>query len=382
MHVNLRHKTRHWAAFQEHWCGRNLVPWWMCWTDTGGPWLEMCDVHRELGSSCGRSGCPLSVADASPLWGEGRVCSLSLPGHSVTDGQRPVSTPYSTWGDAKELLTSPPAANDPCRASTNHTCLWAAISPSVSPCKVYVAGRTPAGHLGIDTEEKEFPASRAWGSEEGGETGGSWALWQGQTAWWCPRVTTPRGKSSKTRARGGAGVISGGGQRRCPRRKSQLRPDTRELWMWTQRWCLWPEPKASHYSTNCVHCMGSSDNLAKWKSLSHVRLFATPRPVQSMESPGQNTRVRSLSLLQGIIPTQESNSALLHCRQILYQLSHKGSPRILEWVTYPFSSRSSWLRNRTGVSCIAGRFFTNWAIREAPKNLKGIKIKSRMSFPS
>ena len=38
---------------------------------------------------------------------------------------------------------------------------------------------------------------------------------------------------------------------------------------------------------------------------------------------------------------------LLHCRQILYQLSHKGSPRILEWVHYPFSSGSSWPRNQT-----------------------------------
>ena len=83
-------------------------------------------------------------------------------------------------------------------------------------------------------------------------------------------------------------------------------------------------------------------------------------------SPGQNTKVGSLSLLQGIFPTQGSNPGLLHCRQILYQLSHKGSPRILEWVAYPFSSRSSRPRNGTRISCIAGRFFTNWAIREAP----------------
>ena len=53
-------------------------------------------------------------------------------------------------------------------------------------------------------------------------------------------------------------------------------------------------------------------------------------------SPGQNTGVGSLSLLQGIFPTQGSNPGLLHCRRILYQLSHKGSPRILEWVAYPF----------------------------------------------
>ena len=57
------------------------------------------------------------------------------------------------------------------------------------------------------------------------------------------------------------------------------------------------------------------------------------------------------------------NPGLPHCRQILYQLSHKGSPRILEWVAYPFFSGSSWPRNWTGICCIAGRFFTNWAIR-------------------
>ena len=82
-------------------------------------------------------------------------------------------------------------------------------------------------------------------------------------------------------------------------------------------------------------------------------------------SPGQNTGVGSLSLLQGIFPTQGSNLGLPHCRRILYQLSHQGNPRILEWVAFPFSSGYSWFRNQTRVSCIAGRFFTNWAMREA-----------------
>ena len=45
-------------------------------------------------------------------------------------------------------------------------------------------------------------------------------------------------------------------------------------------------------------------------------------------SPGQNTGVGGLSLLQGIFPTQESNQGLLHCRQILYQLRYQGSPII------------------------------------------------------
>ena len=82
------------------------------------------------------------------------------------------------------------------------------------------------------------------------------------------------------------------------------------------------------------------------------------------DSPGKNTGMCSQSLLQGIFPNQGSNPGLPHCRQILYQLSHKGSPRILEWVAYPFSSGFSWPRNQTGVSCIAGGFFNNWARRE------------------
>ena len=53
-------------------------------------------------------------------------------------------------------------------------------------------------------------------------------------------------------------------------------------------------------------------------------------PVDSpWNSPGQNTGVGSLSLFQGIFPTQGSNPGLPHCRWILYQLSHKGSPGIL-----------------------------------------------------
>ena len=57
-------------------------------------------------------------------------------------------------------------------------------------------------------------------------------------------------------------------------------------------------------------------------------------------SPGQNTGVGSLSLLQGIIPTQGLNPSLLRCRCILYRLRHQGGPSILEWVAYPFSRGS------------------------------------------
>ena len=104
----------------------------------------------------------------------------------------------------------------------------------------------------------------------------------------------------------------------------------------------------------------------EWKLLSRVQLFATP---WTNTVPGI-LQARTLSLLQGIFPTQGSNPNLPHCRWILYQLSHQESPRILEWVAYPFYRGSSQPVNRTRVSCIAGRFFTNRAMREAFSYLK------------
>ena len=50
------------------------------------------------------------------------------------------------------------------------------------------------------------------------------------------------------------------------------------------------------------------------------------RSYSPWNSPGQNTGVGGLSLLQGIFPTQGSNRGLLHCRWILYQLSYQGNP--------------------------------------------------------
>ena len=115
-------------------------------------------------------------------------------------------------------------------------------------------------------------------------------------------------------------------------------------------------------------CSGVSD------SLRPHRLYS---PWNSL---GHNSGVGSLSLLPGIFPAQRSNPGLLHCRQILYLLSLKGSPRILEWVAYPFSRGSSWPRNRTGVSCIVGVFFTNWATRKVPRYLLYLYPKSKYTL--
>ena len=107
--------------------------------------------------------------------------------------------------------------------------------------------------------------------------------------------------------------------------------------------------------------------------------------------PGKDTGVGCHFLLQGLFPTQGSNPGLLHCRQILYRLSYKGSPwkwkwsRSVQW-TVPYQASLSMGFSRQGywsglpfsspgdlpspgiepqVSCTAGRFFTDCATREA-----------------
>ena len=82
-------------------------------------------------------------------------------------------------------------------------------------------------------------------------------------------------------------------------------------------------------------------------------------------SLGKNTGVSSRSLLQGIFPIQGRNSGFLHCGQILFQLNHKGIPRILEWVALPLSRGSSKPRDQTQVFHNAGGFFTSCVTLEA-----------------
>ena len=144
--------------------------------------------------------------------------------------------------------------------------------------------------------------------------------------------------------------------------------------------CQWPAlqsnlkssserfPTLETYLCSCLLWIFCESRSAVSDCLQPHRLYSP------WNSPGQNTGVGGLSLLQGIFPTQRSNPGLPHCRRILYQLSHQESPRILEWVACPFSSRSSQPRNRTSVFCIAAGFFTNWAIREGSTWLKPFLI--------
>ena len=84
------------------------------------------------------------------------------------------------------------------------------------------------------------------------------------------------------------------------------------------------------YTRNDGHIIVNQLCESEGESLSHVRLCHPMNYIvySSWNSPGQNRGVGSLSLLQGIFTTQESNWGLLHCRRILYQLSYQNSPLI------------------------------------------------------
>ena len=92
-----------------------------------------------------------------------------------------------------------------------------------------------------------------------------------------------------------------------------------------------------------VHACMHAKSLQLCLSLCKPSRLLCPR-----DSPGSNTGVGCLALLQGIFPTQGSNPGLLYWRWILYHLSHQGSPWILERVVYPFSRGSSRPTNWTG----------------------------------
>ena len=123
-----------------------------------------------------------------------------------------------------------------------------------------------------------------------------------------------------------------------------------------------------YYLENC-HCPPFPDEIisawiwgfprgpvkVKWKSLSRVWLLETP---WTMNSPGQNIGVGSLS--------QPRDRTQVSCVAGRFFTSWAtGKPKNTGVGSLSLFQRISQPRNRIGVSCIAGRFFTNWAIREA-----------------
>ena len=122
-------------------------------------------------------------------------------------------------------------------------------------------------------------------------------------------------------------------------RRLEFDPWVRKI-PWIRKW------QSFQYS-----CLGNPTNRGAWRatvhgvkndsdstfqlneSESHSVMSDSLQPLglySPWNSPGQNTGVGSLSLLQGIFPAQGSNPGFPHCRWILYQLSHKGSPLLLQ----------------------------------------------------
>ena len=117
-------------------------------------------------------------------------------------------------------------------------------------------------------------------------------------------------------------------------------------------WVAWTLSGCHLCSASCS-VMSDSVQLTPWtiQSMAYSRLeHWSGKPFPSPgDLPNPGLEPRSPALQADSLPAEP-----------------KGSPRILEWVAYPFSSGSFQPKNWTGVSCIAGGFLTNWAIREAP----------------
>ena len=129
---------------------------------------------------------------------------------------------------------------------------------------------------------------------------------------------------------------------------------TEKPYLWLHRPLL-----AKWYLCFLIHC------LWKWKSLSHVWLFVTPWTVVHGLLQTRILEWVAFPFSRRSSQPRDRIQVSHIAGQFFTNWATRGRPRILEWVAYHFSRGSSQTRNRTGVSCIEGGFFTNWAIREA-----------------
>ena len=108
----------------------------------------------------------------------------------------------------------------------------------------------------------------------------------------------------------------------------------------------------------------------EWVKVVQLCLTLWPHGLYSpWNPPGQNTGVPFP--FPGDLPNQGWNPGLLHCRQILYQLSHKRSPRILEWVAYPLSRGSSQPKIQPGFPVLQADSFYHLSNQGCPNIREG-----------
>ena len=103
----------------------------------------------------------------------------------------------------------------------------------------------------------------------------------------------------------------------------------------------------------------SFSGLSAWFRKSHGGARHPPHCPAVTWYPGRRQHVEQR------VKVKAAQPCLTLCNPKDYAVHGILQARILEWVVYPFSRGSSWPKNRTGLSRIAGGFFTNWAMREA-----------------
>ena len=155
-----------------------------------------------------------------------------------------------------------------------------------------------------------------------------------------------------------------------PKKAEHQRIDALELWCWRRLLRKW-----WHFSGFKLESKGM-DNLRRTSGLripvSLSETVALSRMWTLQWWPGiaavkfSNSIWQTSIMREGRIKTiwKSESCSLISDSLGVYTICRILQARILEWVAFPFSSRSSQSRNWTRVSCIAGGFFTSWAIRE------------------
>ena len=141
-------------------------------------------------------------------------------------------------------------------------------------------------------------------------------------------------------------------------------PSLKRIWMWDNCCAVLPlKPwliAVMVYSSLTAHTHGVSAAL--------LHLVTTPSGTGGLQK-FESKRWRVKVLVTQLCPTLCDP---MDCRPLGSSVHGILQARILEWVAITFSRGSSQLRNRTWVSCIAGRFFTVWATREAQEVRQGV----------
>ena len=143
---------------------------------------------------------------------------------------------------------------------------------------------------------------------------------------------------------------------------------------WNQPKCPWQkEGQVNGYRMYSL-CHGAEGNNGEWATVTGSNTAKYRMHNSEWKSQVSEDRIPYVKVTQ---------SCLTPCDPMDCRVCRILQAGILEWVAMPFSRGSSQPRDRTRVSCIAGRFFTSWATREAPLYILVVpsymKLKSRQN---